>query len=308
MARKLKNTNSIKEYNIEQLENDFIKDCKIRGLSDVTIRGYKTNIGYFKKYLEKTGIKLSDLSYDSIKEYNIYLMNNTNRNVTSINTLLRHLSTFLKYGYENSYILEPLKVRYLKPYQEPKRIYTDDEIKKLLEKPNINSCSYATFRNYCIIMMLITTGMRRTSLINIKLDDVDYQQNVIRLTHTKNKQVHYVSMTNSLKSCLKEWLKFRVANNNDYLFTTQEGTQLKASSLTNSIYCYCKSKGIGTTSIHSFRHYYSIKYMQQGGNIFMLSKLLGHSNIGVTENYLKSLDKISYVKNNSFDIFDTIGE
>lgn len=40
----------------------------------------------------------------------------------------------------------------------------------------------------------------------------------------------------------------------------------------------------------------------------MLSKLLGHSNIGITENYLKSLDKISYVKNNSFDIFDTIGE
>ena len=307
MARKLK-TNSIKEYNIEQLENDFIKDCKIRGLSDVTIKGYKTNIGYFKTYMQKTGIKLSDLSYDSIKEYNIYLMNNTNRNVTSINTLLRHLSTFLKYGYENSYILEPLKVRYLKPHQEPKRIYTDEEIKKLLEKPNINNCSYATFRNYCIIMMLITTGIRRTSLINIKLDDVDYQQNVIRLTHTKNKQVHYVSMTNSLKSCLKEWLKFRVANNNDYLFTTQEGTQLKASSLTNSIYCYCKSKGIETTSIHSFRHYYSIKYMQQGGNIFMLSKLLGHSNIGITENYLKSLDKISYVKNNSFDIFDTIGE
>ena len=68
MARKLKSTNSIKEYNIEQLENDFIRDCKIRGLSDITIRGYKTNIGYFKKYLEKFGYKGSVSINCALKE------------------------------------------------------------------------------------------------------------------------------------------------------------------------------------------------------------------------------------------------
>ncbi|MDZ5252084.1 hypothetical protein [Clostridium sp. LIBA-8841] len=47
--------------------------------------------------------------------------------------------------------------------------YTDDELRKLLEKPNLKKCTFSQYRNYCIVCMLLSTGIRLSSLINIKI-------------------------------------------------------------------------------------------------------------------------------------------
>lgn len=295
--RKLK----INTPTLEEVKEEFLTDCKYRGLAQTTLNAYHHNIRYFNSYLIECDCELSDISSRVINAYKIYLMENTNRNVISINTVLRHVSTYLKWLYENDYIDNLIKVKYVKGQAEPKEIYSDSQIKRLLRKPKDNS--YASYRSWAIVNVLVSTGIRRTSLINIKLQDVDWHNNVIRLTHTKNKQVHYVNMSNDLARVIKEWLKYRIGNN-EYLFTTQTGTQLMASSLTNNIYRYCRGRGVNVTSVHCFRHYFAVKFMQVNGNIFQLSKALGHSSIAITQNYLKSIDNLTYTKQHQFNVFE----
>ena len=291
-----------KTLSLEDVKQEFITDCKCRGLSDCTVRAYHYNLTYFNDYLADTNIRLGDINTQTINSYKIHLMEHTNRNTISINTVLRHVSTYLKWCYESGYIDDFVRVKYVRGQAEPKNIYSDEQIKKLIRKPKIDNCSYAELRTWCIINVLVSTGIRRSSLVNIRLQDIDYQDRVIRLTHTKNKQIHYVSMSQSLEKTIRLWLRYRIDNNNDYLFTTQTGEKLLASSLTNNIYRFNKNRGVDVTSVHAFRHYFAIKMIQNGIDIYTISKLLGHSDIGTTQIYLKSLNQMDYVKNNRVDV------
>lgn len=291
---------------LEDVKQEFITDCKCRGLSDTTIKAYHYNLTYFNDYLQENQITLSDLSNSTINSYKIYLMEHTNRNTISINTVLRHVSTYLKWLHENAYINDYIRVKYVRGQVQPKNIYSDEQIKKLIRKPKIDNCSYAELRTWCIINVLVSTGIRRSSLVNIRLVDINWTDRVIRLTHTKNKQIHFVSMSQSLEKTLRLWLRYRIENNNDYLFTTQTGDKLMASSLTNNIYRYCRSRGVNVTSVHAFRHYFAIKMIQNNVDIYTVSKLLGHSNIQTTQIYLKSLNQMDYVKNNRVDVLSDL--
>ena len=291
---------------LEDIEQVFIQECKSRNLSEFTIRTYRVNIEYLMKYLAETNICLGDISSNSIQQYKVYLMEHTDRNTTSINTNLRHINTYFKWCYESGYISEQVRVKYSKVQQRVKEIYTDDDIKILLKKPKVDSCSYTEYRTYCIINMLVSTGIRRSSLLNIKLEDIQWNKQLIKLSHTKNKQVHYVSMNSQLVKVLKEWLKYRVGEDTDYLFTTQTGKKLEPLTVSCTIADYCRSRGVSVTSVHSFRHYYATKLVQSGVDIYTVSKLLGHSNISITQNYLKSLNMECFVQANSVDIFKLI--
>ena len=304
---KLKTNNSTKRVvNTEDIEQVFIQECKSRNLSEFTIRTYRVNIEYLMKYLAEINIYLGDISSKTIQEYKVYLMEHTDRNTTSINTNLRHINTYLKWCYESGYISEPIKVKYVRGQAEPKHIYSDDDIKTLLKKPKLSDTTYTELRTYCIINVLVSTGMRRSSLLNIKLEDIQWNKQLIKLSHTKNKQVHYVSMNSKLSSVLKEWLKYRVGEDTDYLFTTQTGKKLEPLTVSTSISTYNRSRGVSVTSVHSFRHYYATKLVESGVDIYTISKLLGHSNISITQNYLKSLNMEQFVRSNSVDIFKLI--
>lgn len=303
MKLKTNTTSNRTTTNTEDIIQEFLQECKSRNLSEFTIRTYRVNIEYLMKYLTDNKILLSDITNNTIIEYKVYLMNNTDRNTTSINTNLRHINTYLKWCYESGYISEPIKVKYVRGQAEPKHIYSDDDIKTLLKKPKLSECSYTEFRTYCIINVLVSTGIRRSSLLNIKLEDIQWSKQLIKLSHTKNKQVHYVSMNSKLSSVLKEWLKYRVGEDTDYLFTTQTGKKLNPITITSSISTYNRSRGVEITSVHSFRHYYATKLVESGVDIYTVSKLLGHSNLEITQNYLKSLNMECFIKTNSVDIF-----
>lgn len=291
-----------KTLSLEEVKQEFITDCQCRGLAQTSINAYHYNLKYFNDYLTDNNLSLNDLSNSTINSYKIYLMEHTNRNTISINTVLRHVSTYLKWLHENGYIDDYVRVKYVRGQAQAKNIYSDDDIKKLLKKPKLENCSYAELRTWAIINVLVGTGMRRSSLVNIKLSDINWNDRVIRLTHTKNKQIHYVSMSSSLEKTIRLWLRYRIDNNNDYLFTTQTGEKLMASSLTNNIYRFNKSRHVDVTSVHSFRHYFAIKMIENNVDIYTISKLLGHTDISTTQIYLKSLNQMDYVKNNRVDV------
>lgn len=74
-------------------------------------------------------------------------------------------------------------------------------------------------------------------------------------------------------------------------------------SLGNIIKKYNHKRGVNTTRIHSFRHYFAKQYIQNGGNVLKLQRILGHSSIQVTQKYVDLFGRDLQV---DFDVFSPL--
>ncbi len=197
----------------------------------------------------------------------------------------------------------------MKPYKAEETIketYSDSELQKLLKKPNLRKCSFAEYRSWCIVNLLLNNGCRAATIRNIQNQDVDLDNQVIYLRHTKNKKAQVIPLCSELCLILREYMRVRGGKDDDYLFPNESGGQLKEYALRSSIARYNNRRGVQRTSIHAFRHTFARKYLVDcGGNAFTLQRLLGHSTLDMTKHYCAIFDA-DIVKN--YDNFSPLAQ
>lgn len=268
---------------IKKCYQEFIGNCKARNLSPRTIKNYQEGYDLFCQVVDELEDIVSVKS-STIQIFVQYLQQNTNSSATSINTRLRSIRSFLNYCFNMDYI-NKIKVPMLKVDNEIKEPYTDEELKRLLTKPNLKKCVFTEYRNWVIVNVFLGSGIRLNTLINLKISDIDLESGTILLSKTKNRKQQYIPLSRSLAKVLQEYLTYRQANN-DYLFTNAFGDRLTDSALKIAIRKYNRDRQVEKTSIHLFRHTFAKHYLMSGGDVFRLQKLLGHSTLDVTKNYI----------------------
>lgn len=77
----------------------------------------------------------------------------------------------------------------------------------------------------------------------------------------------------------------------DYLFPTRDGGKLEYHNTLRDLKELCSRLGIEGVRLspHGFRHFFSVTFMRRGGNIYRLTRLLGHTSVKTTEIYLQSM-------------------
>ena len=103
---------------------------------------------------------------------------------------------------------------------------------------------------------------------------------------TKNKQPQAVPISSNLELILREYLKYRGGEPNDYLFPTRSNKKLSERGLYTAISSFNLKHNVSKTSAQLFRHTFARKYLKNGGYIQNLQTLMGHSKIEVTRGYL----------------------
>lgn len=106
------------------------------------------------------------------------------------------------------------------------------------------------------------------------------------MNKTKNRKQQIIPLSNTLSITLKEYLRYRGGTVEDYLFCSQVGNQMTRDSLVHSIHKYNKKRGVTKTSIHLFRHTFAKNWILNGGDIFRLQKILGHSTLDMVREYV----------------------
>jgi integrase/recombinase XerD len=168
--------------------------------------------------------------------------------------------------------------------------YSDSELKLLLKKPNLKKCSFTEYKCWVMTNFLFSTGVRQRSLNNIKVKDVDFDNNVVYVNITKNRKPLIVPLNQTMVNILLEYLKYRQhKSDEEYLFCNVFGEQLIKSTCYHMLYLYNKGRGVNTTGIHRYRHTFAKQWIISGGNVVSLSKLLGHSSLDITQNYINLL-------------------
>ena len=155
----------------------------------------------------------------------------------------------------------------------------------LLIKPDIND--YEKYRNYIIIVLLMSTGARCNTILNIKLSDLDLNEGTVTFNTTKTNKTVVVPLEKKAIRDLKEYvLRWRHCSKYGYLFFNAYGEQLTRGGLSKAIASYNKSRGVEKTSIHLFRHTFAKHWIRNNGDVFRLQKMLGHSSLDMTRNYV----------------------
>lgn len=270
----------------KELCEEHQRYCKINNLSPVTLNTYKVAETYFIRFVGED-IICKIINQETIDNYKLYLLS-TDVSAVTVNSYIHNLSPAIKFGMKRGYINSYIEFKGVRAQEKIKDIYTPEELKILLKKPNVKKRGFAEFRNWSIINFLLATGVRARELRNVKIEDIDFKNNVIKLQVTKNNKARIVPISTALKSVLTEYLTYRQSNSDDdYLFPNIYGEQLPRTTLQMSITKYCKKRGIEKYSLHLFRHCFATNYLRAGGNPLTLQRILGHSTLKMVNKYIQ---------------------
>lgn len=273
------NNRQLNVMDMEECFEHFVRICKSKNLSDATIKNYDVQFRKFNMWYNGNPEGITD---DTIMDYVEHLKEQVKP--VSINTSLRHLKAIFNFWAGQGY-MQPVKIHFLKYQEELKEVYTDEELKELLKKPNMKKCNFTEFRTWAIINFLSGTGCRVQTLTNLLIRDINFKEGLIYYRHTKNKKAQFVPLSPQLQLILTDYLHVRKGKPDEYLFPSENNTKMLESTVTHTIKDYCRRRGLREGNCHLFRHTFTKNWIIEGGDSIRLQKVLGHQSLKMVEHY-----------------------
>lgn len=299
--------------------DDFIDYCVAKGLSKKTYSSYEQTLILFARYLKDkcditdTALVTTNVINDyiryvrergkyTVQGYDLSVKYNFPQNRTdygkrvsdvTINNYIRNIKVFFAYLQEYGYIkVNPArKVKHIKVVRKPLRFLSDSEFKQLLNAMDLSKLH--EYRDYVVIQTLIETGMRIGECLLIRVEEIDFNDKVILLpaSNTKGKKSRYVFFSPKLAYELRRWLKYKDRYlETELLFPTNRGTPLGVRNFERNLRCYSERADLKDIHPHCFRNNFAKRFLMSGGDIYTLSRILGHSSVSVTEAEYLDLD------------------
>lgn len=280
---------STKDMTFDRGFDEFIFNCRARNLRPATIQFYENSIRSIYKFVEPK-MPIKNITKATVDNFIIGCQNDLDIKDVTINTYLRALKAilyyFMKLGYMETFHIA--LVKYDKPIIET---YSEQEVKLLLKKPDKKKCSFIEFRNWVMCNMLYATGMRCSNLRDLKISDIDLDNNLLSMKTTKNRKPLVIPITRSLQPIIREYLTVRKGNEDDYFFCTAYGDKINKDSINGSMKRYNNNRGVNKTGIHRWRHTFAKQWILNNGDIIKLQKILNHSDLDMVRNYVNMFTK-----------------
>lgn len=282
----------------------FIRKCKVKNLTEQSINSYQEKLKHFFKFLDKNE-PITNVTSEVIDDYTLWLRENTNANDITINSYLRSLRAFLYYCMDCNYI-PTFKIGLIKSEKKIKETYTDEELIRLLQKPDLNNCTFSFYKTWVFENYLIGTGNRISTALDLHIGDINFQNGIIILRKTKNRKQQIIPLSNTLSEILQEYLLIRGGESEDYLFCNDYGQKASKRTYQQLVQHYNIKHNVNKTSCHVFRHTFAKNWILQGGDIFRLQKVLGHSDLTVTKEYVNMFAQDLQMDFEKFNPLDNI--
>ena len=270
---------------------DFKNYLKLeRGLSINSIKSYEYDLNLFKNYIESNHILETPINCksDTLKYYLYnYLSNKKSRTqARGISALKSYFNYLIFEGHIQKSPISDIE----SPKLEKKlpEVLTEREIIKLIESFDLND-NFGQ-RNRTIIEVLYGTGIRVSELINLKLSNIFFKENIIKILGKGNKE-RFVPLGNIASNEINKYLKIRNRNIinskfSDILFLNRYGRGLTRSMIFKIISdSYKKITLDKKISPHTLRHSFATHLLKNGADLRTIQLILGHESITTTEIY-----------------------
>nr|WP_078114954.1 tyrosine-type recombinase/integrase [Clostridium beijerinckii] len=279
------NNNSSKT--IEECYSEYMDYCKSIGLRQATLVSKQRFYAYELLKHVSADDKISIITQKKIEGW-INSMIDYGYKGNTYQTFVIKLKAFLTYCFTREYLKE-YEIKIPNVVLEKKEIYTEDELKKLLKKPDLDTCLVGDYRSFATVSFLVGAGCRSTTLLNVRVKDIDFKKEMILFAHMKTKRQVNVPLSKSLKLILKDYIETMNLKNEDILFPKLDGTKMSYDTLHENLVNYFKHCKVKMRGVNTFRNTFATMFVRNGGDIYRLKLLLGHSNIKTTERYVNLL-------------------
>ena len=270
--------------------------------SQHTITAYKNDLNSFQLFYNREfdSENISDVNYSQIRNWIVDLVDSKVSNRT-INRKLSSLKSFYKYLQKTKQIeISPMvKHQALKISKQIQVPFSEKEIMNVLNAMDEN-IDFESIRNKLIVELLYSTGARRSELINVKVSDIDFVNETVKVLGKRNKE-RYIPLLKTVQISLKKYLEFRneKESNYPYLLLTKKGEKVYDTlvyRIINNYFSRVSSKV--KKSPHIIRHSFATHLLNEGADLNSVKELLGHSSLASTQVYThSSLGKLKEIYN-----------
>lgn len=271
----------------------YLSSKKLEGLSDITIKNYASHLRLFLEEVRKSP---GEIETNEIRLFLVQYQANHGISDRSLDKFRQILNGFFDWLLNEEYISRnPCKnIKEIKYEVEPRHSLTRFQLERLRR-----ACK--SKRDLAIVDVLYSTGCRVTELINMKFNDVDFNENSISIVG-KGKKHNTVYLNTNAQISLSEYLEVRPGSS-EYLFVTEREPHDQISSRTiEHIF-----KGMGEKlgfklTPHILRHTSATLALQNGMEITQVQKMLGHSSVNTTQIYAETSQEEVAVSHKKFVI------
>ena len=276
--------------NINKKILDFLKCLKNeKNYSKYTIINYGKDLKLFEKFLEEEKISdIKKIDYKIIRQYLSFLYDFDYEN----KTIARNLSTirsFFKYLMKENIIKNNPMILIENPKLDKKlpKVLNSIEVDDILNIPD-NETPLGQ-RDSLILELIYSTGIRVSELVNIKIQDIDFNDKKIIITGKGNKE-RIVLFGNVLLKKLNLYLndgrKKLIKNSIYYLVLNSQGNKITSRGVELIIDKILKKGGITyKISPHTLRHTFATHMLNNGADLKTVQELLGHESLSTTQIY-----------------------
>jgi site-specific recombinase XerD len=201
-----------------------------------------------------------------------------------INVRIRTMNSFCSWLHEEGHTDTRLKLKLLRaPKKQITPISPADVRMLLLFRPK----GLWQVRTWTLVLLLLDTGLRIDEALGIEVKHVDLDQLTLKVWG-KGSRERLVPFSYDMRKHLYRWMS--KGPESRYLFSTQLGARLMYQNCYRDVTKLCTLVGIKThVHPHLLRHGFACSYISGGGDIYRLSRLLGHTSVSTTQLYLRSM-------------------
>jgi len=262
-----------------------------KNYSEHTVKAYQKDIEEFASFCSEE-FDLTDIDiveYNLIRSWIVTLVNNSIAN-RSINRKIASLKAFYRFLQRIEKIAKnPLaKHKALKTYKKIEIPFSEIEMQNVLQQICFED-DFEGRRDKLMIELLYTTGIRRTELIHLKLEDVNLSRNTILVLGKRNKErilpllpstkelfTGYITERNALASIFDE----------RFVFLSKTGFKIYETLVYRVINKYLSEVSSKVKkSPHILRHTFATHLLNKGADLNSVKELLGHSSLASTQVY-----------------------
>ncbi len=211
----------------------FKTECALKGMSGNSIASYASAMRIFMYFLMSKQKPLVEVDKDVLKSYIDHLLNHRKVAYRTLSYHFSALAAFYDWLLFDDQIKEnpvlAVRKRYLKRYKNGEGMQQEGRMLISVEQMSQLVRSIVSVRDRALVLTLAKTGVRRNELINMDVEDVDWEKMSIKLKSTAKRSNRLVFFDEETKRILKEWMNMRrlyVRSDSQALFISQGGGRL----------------------------------------------------------------------------------
>jgi integrase/recombinase XerD len=291
---------------IDNLIQGYRLCARTEGKSENTIRIYTTALNTLRDYLKarQYPTDVTVISAHELREFVLHLqqvkafehhpftkLQDKGLSGHAVNCYLRAIRAFWSWLVREEIIMSSpfSRVKIPKPPKKVIATFSEKQLNAILRA--VNTATPSGFRDWAMILMLIDTGLRASELVGLTLGDINLDDGLLKVYGKGNKE-RVVPIGAKVQRALWKYLNHhrpQPANPlHPTLFLTASGGPISTDRLRAIINKYTSRADIEGVrcSPHTFRHTFAISYLRNGGDVFSLQRILGHSSLDVVRIYV----------------------